>query len=645
MRGGAIEYREPLRRAIAAAEEAAAILLAEIRGREGPAGERGRPSASREAEEALRARLLAAFPRWGFLGTETAPEAPSPAEPHVWLVAADDGAAAMREGLRGGAVSIALLREGEPVLGVVRSLTAPDDGGDLLAWAEGSGPLRRGGEAVERAPWPGRPGPHDVVLVDPGAERHPEGYADAVAPARFRPVASVAWRLALVAAGEAVAAACAGPAGPGAGEYAAGHALLRGVGGRLVDEHGEEIRYGRDGRSRVRRCFGGAPGIAEDLARRDWEAASRGGFGEAAPPPAFLPARLLVEGPRPRTEILRRAQGCWLGQLSGDALGSLVEFQAAASIARAHPDGPRLLTDGGTWDTLAGQPTDDSELALALARTLIATPSGAPYDPEAAAAAYARWAHGWTHGEGPEGCAHPWCRPFDIGNTTWRALGAVRAEDVRAGKAAERARAHASRESQANGALMRVSPLGIWGAGRGRGPEIAAEAARADAELTHPHPACRAASAVFAATLARTIAEGGTPGEVHAFALRWAEEREREAQVIEALRAAGSAPPVLDGANQGWVLLALRNAFHQLLHAPTLEEGVVRTVRAGGDTDTNAAICGALLGAVHGRDALPAQWRAMVLTCRPMPGRGARHPRPAWLWPADALELAERLLG
>jgi hypothetical protein len=30
----------------------------------------------------------------------------------------------------------------------------------------------------------------------------------------------------------------------------------------------------------------------------------------------------------------------------------------------------------------------------------------------------------------------------------------------------------------------------------------------------------------------------------------------------------------------------------------------VETVMRGGDTDTNAAICGALLGAVHGRDAI-----------------------------------------
>lgn len=37
----------------------------------------------------------------------------------------------------------------------------------------------------------------------------------------------------------------------------------------------------------------------------------------------------------------------------------------------------------------------------------------------------------------------------------------------------------------------------------------------------------------------------------------------------------------------------------------------------GGDTDTNAAICGALLGAVYGRDAIPAQWDRMLAELPP----------------------------
>lgn len=70
-------------------------------------------------------------------------------------------------------------------------------------------------------------------------------------------------------------------------------------------------------------------------------------------------------------ETLSRAQGCLLGQLAGDSLGSLVEFQSPQEIRQKHPHGVRELVDGGTWGTIAGQPTDDSEMALMLARMLI----------------------------------------------------------------------------------------------------------------------------------------------------------------------------------------------------------------------------------------------------------------------------------
>jgi ADP-ribosylglycohydrolase len=115
--------------------------------------------------------------------------------------------------------------------------------------------------------------------------------------------------------------------------------------------------------------------------------------------------------------------------------------------------------------------------------------------------------------------------------------------------------------------------------------------------------------------------------------------------VREALQAArDDGPPVCDQGSEGWVKIALQNAFFELLHAESLEAGVVATVRRGGDTDTNAAIAGALLGAVHGREAVPLQWRSMVLSCRPLAPR-ARRPRPQPYWPVDVLQLAEGLLG
>lgn len=197
---------------------------------------------------------------------------------------------------------------------------------------------------------------------------------------------------------------------------------------------------------------------------------------------------------------------------------------------------------------------------------------------------------------------------------------------------------------------MRVSPLGIWGAYRQVGG--VAEAARADASLTHPNRVCIAASATFAVTIAHAVRVPTSPRDLWDFARNHARYVEHCAEVADAIDKADVGPPEDFQTNMGWVLIAIRNAFHRLLYSPTLQEGVIGTVRAGGDTDTTAAIAGALLGAVHGRDAVPAQWRRMVLTCRPAllpacPGATQRikKPRPSAFWPADALAVAHRLLS
>ncbi|MGH9629375.1 MAG: inositol monophosphatase family protein, partial [Bryobacteraceae bacterium] len=73
---------------------------------------------------------------------------PGDSREHLWLVDPNDGTAAFEKGFRGAAVSIALLRDGRPVLGVVYAYSEPDHGGDLFTWAEGSGTLKRNGQSV-----------------------------------------------------------------------------------------------------------------------------------------------------------------------------------------------------------------------------------------------------------------------------------------------------------------------------------------------------------------------------------------------------------------------------------------------------------------------------------------------------------------
>ncbi len=311
----------------------------------------------------------------------------------------------------------------------------------------------------------------------------------------------------------------------------------------------------------------------------------------------------------PAQAMLDRAQGCLLGQLAGDALGSLVEFRTPVQIRQSYPDGLRELADGGTWNTIAGQPTDDSEMALSLARMLV---DRGHYDGETAKQAYISWLES---------------DPFDCGYTVAAGL-----------------RGRHNPDSQANGALMRISPLGIFGANHEL--DQVAKWARRDAAITHVHPVCQQTNALFAAAISHAVHSGCDADALYRKTLKRAKDMAAEASLLEAIDAAAVSPPPDYLTQAGWVLIAFQNALWQLLHANSLEDALIDTVMRGGDADTNAAIAGALLGAVWGRQAIPDQWEACVLNCRPQAGQPRVHrPRPERFWPVDVLDLAERLVG
>lgn len=307
--------------------------------------------------------------------------------------------------------------------------------------------------------------------------------------------------------------------------------------------------------------------------------------------------------------MLSRARGCLLGQISGDALGAQVEFLTPEEILHQFPNGVRNMTDGGSWNLIAGQITDDSEMAITLARTLV---RDRKYDAAAARRAYQDWER---------------TGPYDIGATTLEGL-----------------RGRPNLASQANGALMRVSPLGIFGANHSL--EDVSDWAQLDAEITHPHEVCKKCNSLYTMAISYSIRNGTQPVDLYEQIISWADTLGVGSSVSEVIDAAAYHPPRDYVTNQGWVLVALHNALWQLLHAPNPEEGIVRTISMGGDTDTNAAIAGALLGAVCGIESLPQRWIDTVTSCRPSYAQtGVTHPRPSALWPHDSLDLAKDLLS
>jgi len=66
--------------------------------------------------------------------------------------------------------------------------------------------------------------------------------------------------------------------------------------------------------------------------------------------------------------------------------------------------------------------------------------------------------------------------------------------------------------------------------------------------------------------------------------------------------------PITVAGETGYVVHCVEIAFWFVMHDRTLEEALMYLAQAGGDTDTNAAVAGALLGARYGEAALPPRW-------------------------------------
>lgn len=577
-----------LAQAISAVEAEGVRLRAEFHAPHGPRGRRGTCPIDREIEERLQAVLQALFPAQ-FCGEECA-VTPGSAPGWVWLVDPHDGTFEYTSGRRGSAISVALVRDGVPVLGIVHAPDAPDRGPDTIAWAEGTGPILRNGKPV-RARLTRESLQHGrLAWATASSALKPETWSRAVQPARYVAMPSIAYRMARVAAGDGVATAST----HSVNEYdiAAGMALIGAAGGVSLDREGKPIRLEGNSTRRVSGCYAGAPEAARALAGRDWAAL------DAEP---RREARLNLPFPRKTSDQkLSRAQGTLLGQVIGDSLGSLVEGKPASEIARLYPEGVRELADGGVYKTIAGQPTDDSEMALTLARALVREKR---YDAAKVLDAYRAWLTS---------------RPVDVAMTTERGLLGTAASD-----------------SESNGSLMRVAPIGVWAAGD---PALAARTARDDSSLTHANPLCLDACAAYCAAIAAGVAGAGVEAMFDA-ALAHSKGPAHEA-IKRALK--GHAPADYF-THPTWALVALQNAFC-CLKTLSFEEALVHTVGCGGDTDTNGATAGALLGACHGREQVPARWILPVLACRPLAECGALRPRPMEYWPDDILELAEALL-
>ena len=279
-------------------------------------------------------------------------------------------------------------------------------------------------------------------------------------------------------------------------------------------------------------------------------------------------------------DVADRIAGSVLGLALGDALGAPFEGRMAAEV----PD-PLPALELPWMGLPPGSTTDDTAMARNLVRSLAAL---AEFDPDDLVARHLEW---FRSG------------PPDVDAFTRRVLSRV---DLGEG-AFEAARSvweeRGPEVSAGNGSVMYCAPLGLAYANRAE--ELPRVAPKLSA-LTHYDERCR--TAVLAVTVAIAVLARGQSSEgAVAAALTAVVDREggEELEYLVEIAGVGRA---IDGPDQGFCLFTAGVALQSLLGTGDFEVEVSRVVSLGGDTDTNAAVAGALLGTVVGENGLPQSW-------------------------------------
>jgi ADP-ribosyl-[dinitrogen reductase] hydrolase len=284
------------------------------------------------------------------------------------------------------------------------------------------------------------------------------------------------------------------------------------------------------------------------------------------------------------TTLRDRYRGCLLGLACGDALGGPVEFKSRLEIAQTHPGSLRDFIGGGWLHLEPGEITDDTQLTLAIARSLA---KGGPLDMDDVAARFLAW-----HRSGPK----------DQGMLTSSALH-VLGNGVPWQEAGEQARGTGASGGAGNGSVMRCAPVALRFF---NDRQAMIEASIDTSRITHADPRCTWGTVAVNQAIAWFLNGGDKEGVVDA-----AIEDVPETAVVDAVKVSKTIK--YDDINAGgYVLSSITSAFWALLTSPLFEETIVAAVNLGQDADTTGAVAGALAGAHWGVEAIPDRWLSLL---------------------------------
>ncbi len=245
------------------------------------------------------------------------------------------------------------------------------------------------------------------------------------------------------------------------------------------------------------------------------------------------------------SEKMATLRDCIYGQAVGDALGVPYEFMRRGTFECTD------MVGGGAHGQPAGTFSDDTSMALAVCDSYRAL---GHIDCDDIRARFNAWY---------ENGAYTVDGLFDIGNATMKALDSGRGCD--------------GEWDNGNGSIMRTVPLAFTDATDDEVRDVSA--------ITHAHETSTEAC-VRTVAIARRLAAG-----------------EPVADVVGAMDQDED-----DVRSGGYVLDTYDAALWCLANTSSYADCVLRAVNLGSDTDTTAAVAGALAGIVYGIDDIPADW-------------------------------------
>jgi len=321
---------------------------------------------------------------------------------------------------------------------------------------------------------------------------------------------------------------------------------------------------------------------------------------------------------------LDRSLGCTLGGAVGDALGYPVEFYKLDEIVSCYGDSgiTDLQLDSRTGKALI---SDDTQMTLFTLDGILTALANGGTDvhewgtllPKAFEGSYLKWLYTQTEfSDLPERIADYGLRnPCDYvmdapelfsnrepGRTCLSALIALaKGENV-------------YNHSKGCGGVMRVAPVGLLYPDN---PSMAYDAGVRAANVTHKHPTSDEAGGAMASIISLIVA-GKSVRQAVRQTLTILENCERSngetaEALLHALELADSKISVRESIaalGEGWVAEeALAIAVYCAITAKSFRQGVIHAVNHDGDSDSTGAICGNILGALYGVQAIPAEWR------------------------------------